>query len=45
MQDIIGILFYDSFKELPGSTQRFGEKQGFFWPPRARQAWRKEHAT
>ena len=30
MEDIIGILFYDSFIELPGSNQTFGENQGLF---------------
>ena len=45
MEDIIAILFDDSFIELPGSNQTFGEKQGLFSLPRARQAGRKEHAT
>ena len=45
MEDIIGILFYDSFIELPGLNQTFGEKQGHFKLPRTRQAGRKEHAT
>ena len=45
MEHIIGILLYDSFIELPGSNQRFEEKQGHFQLPRARQAGRKEHAT
>ena len=45
MEDIIGILFYNSFIELPGSNQTFEEKQGYFKLPRARQAGRKEHAT
>ena len=44
MEDIIGILFYDSFIELPGSKQTFGEKQGLFSLPRARPA-KKKHAT
>ena len=45
MEDIIGILLYNSFTELPGSNQTFGEKQGLFLLPWARQAGRKEHAT
>ena len=45
MEDIIGILLYNSFIELQGSNQTFGEKQGLFLQPRARQARRKEHAT
>ena len=45
MQYIIGILLYNSFVKLPGSNQTFGEKQGLFKLPRARQAGRKEHAT
>ena len=45
MENIIGILFHDSFIELAGSNQTFGEKQGLFQLPRARQAGRKEHAT
>ena len=45
MEDIIGILLYNSFIELPGSNQTFKEKQGYFKLPRARQAGRKEHAT
>ena len=30
MKHIIGILLYNSFIELLGSNQTFGEKQGFF---------------
>ena len=30
MEHIIGILFYDSFIELPGPYQTFGEKQRLF---------------
>ena len=45
MEDIIGILFYNSFVELPASNQTFEEKQGYFKLPTARQAGRKEHAT
>ena len=45
MVHIIGILLYNSFIELPGSNQTFGEKQGHFQLPRARQAERKEHAS
>ena len=45
MEHIIGILLYNSFIELPGSNQTFEERQGYFKLPRARQAWRKEHAT
>ena len=44
MQDNTGILLYNSFIEIPGSNQTFGEKQGHFKPPRARQAGRKGHA-
>ena len=45
MEDIIGILLYNSFIELPGSNQTFEEKQGYFKLLRSRQAGRKEHAT
>ena len=45
MDDIIGILLYNSFIELPGSNQTFEENQGYFKLPRARQAGRKEHAA
>ena len=45
MEDINGILVYNSFIELPGSNQTFEEKQGHFKLPRARQPGRKEHAT
>ena len=45
MDDIISILLYDSFIELPGSNHTFGEKQGHFKLSRARQVGRKEHAT
>ena len=45
MEDIIDILLYDSFIELPRSNQTFEEKQGHFKLPRARQAGRNEHAT
>ena len=44
MEDIIGILLYDSFIELPGSNQTFEEKQGHLKLPRTRQAGRKEYA-
>ena len=44
MEDIVGILLYKNFIELPGSNQIFEEKQGHFELPRARQAGRKEHA-
>ena len=44
MEDIIGVLLYNSFIELPGSN-RFKAKQGNFKLSRARQAGRKEHAT
>ena len=40
MEDIIGILLYNSFIELPGLNQTFGEKQGHFKLPRERQAGR-----
>ena len=45
MEHIIGILLYNSFIELPGSNQRFEEKQGHFKLPRARQVGKKERAT
>ena len=45
MEDIIGILLYNGFIELPGSNQTFEEKQGHFLLARARQVGRKEHAT
>ena len=45
MDDVNDILLYDSFIELPGSNQTFGEEQGLFKLPRARQAGRKKHAT
>ena len=45
MEYIIGILLYNSFIELPGSNQTFGQKLGHFKFPRARQAGKKEHAT
>ena len=45
MEDIIGILLYNSFIELPESNQTFGENQQLFKLPRARQAGKKEHAT
>ena len=45
MEDIIDILLYDSFMELPGSNQTFEENQRHFSLPGARQAGRKEHAT
>ena len=45
MDDITGILLYNSFMELPGSNQTFGKKQGHFKLPMACQAGRKEHAT
>ena len=43
MEDIIGILLYNSFIELPGSNLRFGKKQGYFKLPWARQAGRKKN--
>ena len=54
MEDIIGILFYESFIELPGSNQTFWEKQGHFklsasasskHVKQERQAGKKQHAT
>ena len=45
MEDIIGILLYNSFIEVPRSNQIFQETQGYFKLPRARQAGRKKHAT
>ena len=39
--EIIGILLYNSFIELPESNQTFGEKQGHFKLPRARQEGKK----
>ena len=45
MKEIISILLYNSFIDLPGSNQTFEEKQGHFKLPRTRQARRKEHAT
>ena len=45
MDDIIGILLYNSLIEVPESNQTFEEKQGLFSVSRARQAGRKEHAT
>ena len=45
MEDIVGILFYNSFIQLQGSNQTFEEKQENFKLPSARQARRKEHAT
>ena len=45
MKDIVGILLYNSFIEIPRSNQTFEEKQGHFKLLRARQARRKEHAT
>ena len=44
MEDIIGILLYNSFIELPGSKQTFVENQGHFKLLREHQAGRKEHA-
>ena len=38
MEDIIGILLHISFIELSGSNQTFGENQGHFKLPTARQA-------
>ena len=45
MEDIIGILLYNSFTQLPRSNQTFEEKQGHFKLHRAHQAGRKERAT
>ena len=45
MENIFGILLYNSFMELPGSTQTFERNQGHFKIPMARQAVRKEHVT
>ena len=45
MEDVFGILLYNSFTELPGANQTFGEKQGLFSLFRTRQEGRKEHAT
>ena len=45
MEDIIGILLYNSFIELPVPNQTFEEKQGHFQLPRASQTGRKERAT
>ena len=45
MKYIIGILLYNSFIELQGSNQTFGEKQELYKVSRTRQAGRKEHAT
>ena len=45
MEDIIGILLYNNFIELPRSNQAFEEKRGHFKLPRAHQAGRKEYAT
>ena len=45
MDDISGILLYNSFVDLPGSNQTFEEKQGHPKFPRSRQAGRKDHAT
>ena len=45
MEDIIGILLYNSSIELPGLNQTFEEKQGHFKLPRACQTGRKEYAT
>ena len=44
MEHIIGILFYDSFIELPGQTKHLGKARTLL-TPRVRQAGRKEHAT
>ena len=45
MEDFIGILFYNSCIELPGSNQTFEENQGHFKIPSAGQPGRKEQAT
>ena len=45
MEDIMGILLYNCFIELPVSNQTFEEKQGYFKLLRVRQTGRKEHAT
>ena len=42
MEDISGILLYNSFIELVGSNQAIEEKQRHFKLPRARQAGRKK---
>ena len=41
MDDIIGVLLYNSFQKLQGSNQTFEEKQGLFSLTKARQAGRK----
>ena len=43
MEDIIGILLYNSSTELPGSNHTFGEKQGLFSLLWARQAGKKKN--
>ena len=45
MEDIIGILLYNSFIELPEANQTFGENQRLFYLLGTRQAGRKDHAT
>ena len=45
MEDIIGVLLYDSFIELPGSNQTFGKEQGLFDSPGYVKQGEKEHAT
>ena len=45
MEDIVGILLYNSVVELPGSNQTFEENQGLFSIARPGQAGRKEHAA
>ena len=45
MEDIIGILLYNSVIELKESNQTFGEKQGLFSLSEALQVGRKQHAT
>ena len=45
IEDVIGILLYNRFMELPGSNQTLGASQELFYLPWACQAGRKEHAT
>ena len=45
MEDIINILLYKCYTELPWSNQTFEEKEEHFKLPRAPQAGRKKHTT
>ena len=45
MEDIIGILLYNSFIGLPRSNQTLEANEDHFKLAQARQAGRKEHAT